>query len=62
MGAEQHQHDISDKAWETIKLYTIGEKGICGGNARDTPPVYQWCVLDFAHRGPWRDLPETYGN
>lgn len=36
MEAEQHGHDISDKALETIKPYTIGEKKTRGGNARDT--------------------------
>ena len=34
MGKEQHRHDISDKAWEKIRPYTIGEKGTRGGNAR----------------------------
>ena len=36
MAGEQHRHDISDRAWEKIKPYTIGEKGTRGGNARDT--------------------------
>lgn len=36
MTATQHRHDIHDKAWEKIKLHTIGEKGTRGGNARDT--------------------------
>lgn len=36
MGKEQHRHDISDRAWEKIRPYTIGEKGTRGGNARDT--------------------------
>ena len=36
MGKEQRRHGISDRAWEKIKPYTIGEKGTQGGNARDT--------------------------
>ena len=28
MGTEQHRHDISDRAWEKIRPYTIGEKGM----------------------------------
>ena len=32
---EQHRHDMSDRAWEKIRPYTIGEKGTRGGNARD---------------------------
>ena len=36
MVREQHRHDISDRAWEKIRPYTIGEKGTRGGNARDT--------------------------
>ena len=28
MAGEQHRHDISDKAWEKLKPYTIGEKGV----------------------------------
>lgn len=36
MAGEQQRHDISDKAWERIRPYTIGEKGTRGGNARDT--------------------------
>ena len=26
MAGEQHRHDISDKAWEKIRPYTIGER------------------------------------
>ena len=35
MAKEQHRHDISDRAWEKIRPYTIGEKGTRGGKARD---------------------------
>ena len=27
MTGEQHRHDISDRVWEKIRPYTIGEKG-----------------------------------
>ena len=49
MAREQHRHDISDKAWEKIRPYTIGEKGTRGGNARDTRQ-YQRRILDSAYR------------
>ena len=27
MAMEQHRHDMSDRAWEKIRSYAIGEKG-----------------------------------
>ncbi len=50
MAMEQHRHNVSDRAQEKIRPYTIGEKGTRGGNARDT----RQCA-----GAPWRDLPET---
>ncbi len=62
MEAEQRRHDISDKAWETIRPYTPGEKGTRGGNARDTKQFINGVFRILRSGAPWRDLPETYGN
>ena len=61
MGKEQHRHDISDRAWEKIRPYTIGEKGTRGGNARDTRQFINGVFWILRTGAPWRDLPETYG-
>lgn len=62
MAGEQQRHDISDKAWERIRPYTIGEKGTRGGNARDTRQFINGVFWILRTGAPWRDLPETYGN
>ena len=62
MAREQHRHDISDRAWEKIRPYTIGEKGTRGGNARDTRQFINGVFWILRTGAPWRDLPETYGN
>ena len=62
MWKEQHRHDISDKAWEKIKPYTIGEKGMRGGNAHDTRQFINGVFWILRTGAPWLDLPETYGN
>lgn len=62
MAREQHRHDISDKAWEKIRPYTIGEKGTRGGNARDTRQFINGVFWILRTGAPWRDLPETFGN
>ena len=62
MAGEQHRHDISDRAWEKIKPYTIGEAGTRGGNARDTRQFINGVFWILRSGAPWRDLPETYGN
>ena len=62
MAGEQHRHDISDKAWEKIRPYTIGEKGTRGGNARDTRQFMNGVFWILRTGAPWQDLPEVYGN
>ncbi|RKJ74432.1 IS5 family transposase [Butyricicoccus sp. 1XD8-22] len=62
MAGEQHRHDISDRALEKIKPYTIGEKGMRGGNARDTQQFINGVFWILRTGVSWRDLPETYGN
>ena len=62
MAREQHRHDISDKAWEKIRLYTIGERGTRGGNARDTRQFINGVFGILRTGAPWRDLPEAYGD
>ncbi len=62
MAREQHRHDISDRVWEKIRPYTIGEKGTRGGNARDTRQFINGVFWILRTGAPWRDLPETYGN
>ena len=62
MAGEQHRHDISDRAWEKIRPYTIGEKGTRGGNARDTRQFINGVFRILRTGAPWRDLPEAYGN
>lgn len=59
MASEQHRHDISDRAWEKIRPYTIGEKGTRGGNARDTRQFINGVFWILRTGAPWRDLPET---
>ena len=43
MALEPHRHDISDRAWEKIRPYTIGEKGKGGGNACVSGPLGGRC-------------------
>ena len=62
MAGEQYRHDISDRAWEKLKPYTIGEKGTRGGNARDTRQFINGVFWILRTGAPWRDLPEAYGN
>lgn len=46
---------------DKIKPYTIGEKGIRGGNAKDTGQFING-VFWIWHTGAiWRDLPSEYG-
>ena len=60
MAREQHRHDISDRAWEKIKPYTIGEKGTRGGNAQDTgnlSTAYSgFCVLEHLGGTCWNRM------
>ncbi len=60
--ADQHRHDINDKAWEKISPHTIGENGTRGGNARDTRQFINGVFWILRAGAPWRDLPKTYGN
>ncbi len=62
MRAIHHRHDISDKVWELIKPYTIGNKGTWGGNARDTRLFINAVFWILRTGAPWRDLPPDYGN
>lgn len=62
MNKEIHQHDISDSAWEKIKLHTIGEKGTRGGNARDTRQFINGVFWILRTEVPRRDLPAEYGH
>ena len=62
MAMEQHRHDMSDRAWEKIRPYTIGEKGTRGGNARDARQFINGVFWSLRTGVPWRDLSETYGN
>ena len=55
MAGEQHRHDISDKAWEKIRPYTIEEKGTRGGNARDTRQFMNGVFWILRTGAPWRD-------
>ena len=55
MAGEQHRHDISDKAWEKIRPYTIGGKGTRGGNARDTRQFMNGVFWILRTGAPWRD-------
>ncbi len=36
MAMEQHRHDMSDRAWEKIRSYAIGEKG----HAEEMPVIH----------------------
>ena len=58
----QQRHDISDRAWEKIRPYTIGEKGTHGGNARDTRQFIKGVFWILRTGAPREDLLETYGN
>lgn len=62
MAGEQHRHEISDRAWEKIRPYTIGEKGTRGGNARDTRQFINGVFWILRTGAPWRDLPPEYGD
>ena len=62
MVGEQHRHDISDRAWEKIRPYTIAERETRGGNARDTRQFINGVFWILRSGAPWRDLLETYGN
>jgi len=62
MTASHHRHDITDKAWERIEPYTIGNKGSWGGNAKDTRLFINAVLWVLRTGAPWRDLPPDYGN
>ena len=47
MVREQHRHDISDRAWEKIRPYTIGAVSY-------THLIRPWAVCGDAHGGPPR--------
>ena len=56
MGKEQQRHDISDRAWEKIRPYIIGEKGTRGGNARDTRQFINGVFWILRTGAPWPGL------
>ena len=61
MAGEQHRHNVSDRAWEKIRAYTIGEKGTRGGNARNPRQFINGVFWILRTGAPWRNLPKKYG-
>ena len=62
MGSMIHRHDISDKEWAVLKPHTIGNKGMRGGNAKDTRLFINAVFWILRTGSPWRDLPAEYGD
>ncbi len=62
MNKELHRHDISDNGGEKIKPHTTGERGTCGGNAKNTRQFINGVFWILGTGAPWRDLPSEYGH
>ena len=50
MEATHHQHDMSDKVWELLKLHLPGREGTRGVPTRDNRNFLNAVFLDLAYR------------
>lgn len=60
MVAAYHRYDISDKAWTLIEPHTIGNKGTCGGNAKDSKLFINAVFWILRTGTPCGDIPPDY--
>jgi putative transposase len=56
------RYAISDHAWERLAPMLPGRAGTSGRNARDNRLFLDAVVWILRNGGPWRDLPERFGN
>ncbi len=56
------RYAISDRAWEALAPLLPGRAGTSGRNARNNRLFLDAVVWILRNGGPWRDLPERFGN
>ncbi|MCL1935188.1 MAG: transposase [Defluviitaleaceae bacterium] len=59
---KKEYRDITDEVWYKIEPLTIGNKGMHGGNAKDTRKFINAVLWILYNKVPWRELPSNYGN
>ena len=56
------RYAISDRTWEALAPLLPGRPGTSGRNARNNRLFLDAVVWILRNGGPWRDLPERFGN
>jgi putative transposase len=56
------RYAISDHTWEALAPLLPGRPGTSGRRARDNRLFLDAVVWVLRNGGPWRDLPERFGN
>lgn len=56
------RYAISDHTWEALAPLLPGRAGTSGRNARNNRLFLDAIVWILRNGGPWRDLPERFGN
>lgn len=56
------RYAISDRTWDALAPLLPGRAGTSGRNARDNRLFLDAVVWILRNGGPWRDLPERFGN
>lgn len=56
------RYAISDRTWEALAPLLPGRAGTSGRNARNNRLFLDAVVWILRNGGPWRDLPERFGN
>lgn len=56
------RYAISDRTWEALAPLLPGRAGTSGRNARNNRLFLDAVVYVLCNGGPWRDLPERFGN
>ena len=56
------RYAISDHAWDVLAPLLPGRAGTSGRNARDNRLFLDAAVWIARNGGPWRDLPDRFGN
>lgn len=57
----QHRHDISYEVWAILEPILPGQRGQCGGIAKDNQLFINAVFWILRTGAPWRDLPPSYG-
>ncbi len=56
------RYAISDRTWEALALLLPGRAGTSGRNAANNRLFIDAVVWVLRNGGPWRDLPQRFGN